>query len=450
MPQKLWVPLAILALLCLPLTAFAADNGGGAQTKALTLVDCLKTGYDNSQDIKKAAKSVDVAWEGVKQAAGGFFPTLKYSLGYEKDSYNTVNYVPVDKSGTYWTWKEIDSGDQAFSGALTLSWTLYDGGKLTGNLKVAWLDLDSAKEDLRSAKQELTYNIKAYFYALWLAEQQLKVAQASYDNLQQHYEQVKKQFEVEKKAKYDLLKAEVAWKEEEPTLLSAKNSVKTAKLNLATAIGLGKQADVEISYGDAILQIPAQPEMNFQSLLDEAYQQRPEIRQSEQNIKISKWNRVIARAGYLPSLTLSGTSSNEGATSDYKEWDDKTWTLSVGMSGLIFDGPTTLSKIKEAKLNEQIATIKDTQERDTVRKDVQSAIQNIQQYYASVGVNQDNVALDQEALRMTQIKFDAGMATTLDVKDAQLSLDEAGDDYYQEIANYLNALAKLDYVLGKD
>lgn len=449
MTKKLGFPFVILALLCLPLTVFAVDSGE-AQAKALTLTDCLKIGYDNSQDIKKASKSVDVAWEGVKQAAGGFFPTLEYSLGYTKNSYNSVSYIPTNTTATSWTWQEIDAGDQAFSGALTLSWTLYDGGKLTGNLKVAWLDFDSAKEDLRSAKQELTYNIKAYFYALWLAEQQLKVAQASYDNLQQHYEQVKKQFEVEKKAKYDLLKAEVAWKEEAPTLLSAKNSVKTAKLDLATALGLGKQTDLEISYDDSLLQIPTQPEMNLQSLLEEAYRQRPEIRQSEQNIKIAKWNRVIARAGYLPSLTLSGTSSNGGTDSNYKEWDDKTWTLSVGLSGLLFDGPTTLSKIKEAKLNEQIAAIEDSQERDTVRKGIQSAIQNIQQYYASVGVNQDNIALDQEALRMTQIKFNAGMATTLDVKDAQLSLDEAKDDYYEEIADYLTALAKLDYVLGKD
>ncbi len=449
MIRKLWFPLALLALFSVPFTVLADDTGRGL-SKVLTLADCLKIGYENSQEIKKANKNVEVAREGVKQAAGNFCPSLKYSLGYDKNSSDTVNYVPASKDSGGWTWKEIDSGDEAFSAALKLSWTLYDGGKLTGNLKVAWLDLDSAKEDLRSAKQELTYNIKSDFYALWMAEQQLKVAQASSDNLKQHYEQVKKQYDVGKKAKYDLLKAEVAWKEKEPTLLSAKNSVKTAQLNLATALGLGKQEAVKISYDDSLLQIPAQPEMDFQSLLDEAYKQRPEIRQSEQNIKSANWNRVIARAGYLPSLTLEGSSSNDGDTSNYKEWDDKTWTLSVGLSGLLFDGPATLSKIKEAKLNEEIAAIEDTQERDTVRKDIQSAIQNIQQYYASVGVNQDNVALDQESLRMTQIKFEAGMATTLDVKDSQLSLDEAMDDYYQEIANYLTALAKLDYALGRD
>jgi outer membrane protein len=449
MIRKLWFLLALLALFSVSLTVLA-DDGGEGRTKVLTLADCLKIGYENSQEIKKANKNVEIAWEGVKQAAGSFCPTLKYSLGYEKDSNDTVTYVPASKNSSGWTWKEIDSGDEAFSAALKLSWTLYDGGKLTGNLKVAWLDLDSAKEDLRSANQELTYNIKRDFYALWLAEQQLKVAQTSYDNLQQHYEQVKKQYDVGKKAKYDLLKAEVAWKEKEPTLLSAKNSVKNAKLNLATTLGVGKQAAVEISYDDSLLRIPAQPEMGFQSLLDEAYKQRPEIRQSEQNIKIANCNRVIARAGYLPSLILEGSSSNGGDTSNYKEWDDKTWTLSVGLSGLLFDGPTTLSKIKEAKLNEQVAAIKDTQERDTVRKDIQSAVQNIQQYYASVGVNQDNVALAQESLRMTQIKFEAGLSTTLDVKDAQLSLDEATNDYYQEVSNYLTALAKLDYVLGRD
>ena len=51
---------------------------------------------------------------------------------------------------------------------------------------------------------------------------------------------------------------------------------------------------------------------------------------------------------------------------------------------------------------------------------------------------------------MTGIRVDNGMATTMDIMDAQLALDQALIGYYQGIVSYLTAEAKLDLVMGKD
>jgi outer membrane protein len=447
MLKKALLPLVILTVLILPLTAFATE-GSQSQEKTLSLADCLKIGYANSQGLKLAAKNVNVAQEGVKQAAGSFWPTLNYSLGYDKANAGSVTYV--QKNTTTWNeWEAINIADHSYSGALSLSMPLYSGGKLTSSLKVALLKLASAKEDERTAKQKLTYDIKAAFYTLWLAEQELKVAQTSYDNLQQHYEQVEKAYKVGNKSKYELLKAEVAWKKEKPTVIVAENTVIIAKLNLATLIGMGKEQELEISYDDSLLQVPDQIGQTFQPLLEEAYKQRPEIHQAVQNTQIAKLNTAIAKAGYKPTLSLDGTYESTGTTTATSDWDES-WTLAVGLSGLLFDGPTTLSKIKEAKTNEQIAAITDTKTRDEIRQAVQTALQGLKEDLASVISNQANIELAKESLRMTEARFEAGMATTLDVKDSQLSLDEASDGYYEGVSAYFTALAKLDYVLGRD
>jgi outer membrane protein TolC len=449
MVRKLWLPLVVLTLLSVPWIVSAAEVTR-PQDKTLTLANCLEIGYANSQDLELAEKNMNVAQEGVRQAAGSFWPTLNYALNYQKANAGSVTYVPLSTNSSGWTWQTIDIPDHSYSGTLSLKLPLYSGGKLTGSLKVALLKLASAREDERAAKQKLTYNIKAAFYSLWLTEQELKVAQGSYDNLKQHFEQVEKYYQVGSKSKYELLKAEVAWKKQQPTVIAAESSVINAKLNLATLIGMGKDQDLAIRYDDSLLQVPDQITLTLQPLLEQAYQSRPEIHQAIQNTQIAKLNTKIAKAGYKPTLSLSGTYGNDGTSSSPNDWNDETWTLSVGLNGLLFDGPTTLSKIKEAKTNEQIAAIKDSKTRDSIRQDVQTVLQGLKEDLSSINSNQANIDLAKESLRMTEIRFEAGMNTTLDVKDAQLSLDEAADGYYEGVSAYLTASAKLDYVLGKD
>ena len=51
---------------------------------------------------------------------------------------------------------------------------------------------------------------------------------------------------------------------------------------------------------------------------------------------------------------------------------------------------------------------------------------------------------------MTQIRANNDMATTVDIMDAQLALDQSLTGYYQGIVSYLTAEAKLDLVMGRD
>ena len=50
---------------------------------------------------------------------------------------------------------------------------------------------------------------------------------------------------------------------------------------------------------------------------------------------------------------------------------------------------------------------------------------------------------------MTEIRVDNGMATTMDIMDAQLALDQALTGYYQGVVSYLTADAKVDLVMAR-
>lgn len=419
MLRKLSVFLLIVSLMTLPAWAATTATDTPPSTLGLSLEDCLKLGFANSLNLQKEAQNIKVVQENVKQAAAGFHPTVDYSVSHNKQTNATDDYN---------------------SGTVSVSLPLLNCGALSNSLRVALLELDSAKEDERQVKLQLAYDIKANFYGIWLKEQQQAVAQASYDNLGQHYHNVEKYYQVGKKSKYELLEAESAWKEQKVEVISAKSDIALARLALATLMGIDKDQEFQLSYNSSIQQIPDQITLTLIPLLEKAYQQRPDMIQVEQAIKIAQFNVKIAKSNLNPALSLSGTRTD----------NSDEWQYVLSMNGKLYDGKVTATKVKTAEETVTLAKIKAAKLRDSVRDNIQRALQAIQVDLEKVSSYRANVELAKEDLRMTEIRYNAGVATIMDVKDRQLRLDKAQNNYYQTVSSYLTDSAKLVLELGDD
>jgi outer membrane protein TolC len=257
--------------------------------------------------------------------------------------------------------------------------------------------------------------------------------------LGQHYRTVKKYCEVGKKAGYELLEAEVAWKQQKAVVTSALSDVALAKLDLATLTGIDPDQDLQIGYDASLQQVPAQFQPELKNLLAKALQQRPDLKQTACNIKIAELNVAIAKANKRPNLTLGGNYSDSD-----KELQ---WTLGVG--GTLYDGKATAAKVKTAEGKVVIAQANDAMTREAVRQKIQKVFRNILVDLEKAQAYKANIDLTKEDLRLTEIRYNAGMSTIMDVKDRQLELDKSQNDYYQAVAAYITDLAQLDLELGQ-
>ncbi len=413
MLRKLWLFL-IIALMLIPSAMALAAEPAPPPARQLTLEACLQSGFEYSQELQIATKKVRVAEESVRQAKAA----LGLTVGYN------VSRTEADSPYT--------------SGTISLDLPVFNRNKLSNALKVAELQLKSAREDERQAKLELTYNIKSTFYDLWLAEQKLAVAESSSENLGEHYRTVKKYCEVGKKAEYELLEAEVAWKEQKAEVTSARSDLEIAELALATLIGIERDRDFEIVDDSSILQIPEQFSAELRTLLAQAEKQRPALRQAAWEIEIAKLNVAIAKANNNPSLSLSGSQNDLN--------NDLQFTL--GVNGTLWDNKATDSKVNAAEEKVEIARLSEVKTRDQMRQSVQKVYQSIRVDLEKAQAYKANIDLCQEDLRLTEIRYSAGMSTIMDVRDRQLALDKAQNNYYQAVASYITDGAKLDLELG--
>lgn len=429
MYRKILLIVLVLATITFPMAVLAEEQNG---TTTLSLEQCLQMAYANSQLLKTESQNVAIAKEGVKEAEAGFLPTVDYQASYTRLDEAAPPQVP---------------SENVFKGGISVTKPLYTGGKLTYALDIAKTKLNNAVEKERQVKQSLTYQVKEAYYNVWLTEEMVIVAKASYDNMGRHTEQMEKLFKVGTASKFEVLRAQVQQEGIKPQIIAAENGLSLAKLGLATLIGFDREKQFSVNYDIQSLKLPDHYDTVLTKLLNEAYENRSELLQLQLAAKMKNLSTTIVALGNKPNVGLTLSYDGQGDEINPGSWN-KTLSLTLGVKGNIFDG-TLKPKVESSKGEEELLKIQESSLKDKIRLEVQEALLNITKALETIKANQANINLSKESLRMTQARFDAGMATTMEIMDAQLALDKASNGYYEGISDYLTALAKLDLVVGK-
>ena len=422
----------IFSGLLIPFNVSAAEVGAtGEKPEVLSLEKCIELTFENSKDLQMVSKQVAMKKAALQQALASFGPSVKYSY--------TASETEEDLA-------EIEYN----TGNLSLEQPLYTGGKLTAGYRIAKLNYEKVLETERKAKQQMVYGVKQCFYGVWLAEQTLKITQASYDYMGRLYQQTKRFYDVGTKSKFDLLTVQTEWEKRKPDLIEAQNGVVKAKLKLANLIGLPQDHIFNVEDELSQYQLPEKTVLSLQALLEEALQHNPDMLNTVKDLEIAKNYVKLAQAGYKPTIAAIGKKTNSESDPAIDALEEDSLTVAVNLSGVLFDSFKTQSAVSEAKKGLEAQQIAESKKQDDIRLDVQEALLDLEASLEKARANQAASNLAQETLRMTQARYDAGMATTMDISEVQIKVDVALIGYYKGISDYIVALANLDKTLGRD
>jgi outer membrane protein TolC len=85
---------------------------------------------------------------------------------------------------------------------------------------------------------------------------------------------------------------------------------------------------------------------------------------------------------------------------------------------------------------------------DIIKFEVRKAILRLQEAKESLLSQEKNVEQAQESLRIAELNFSEGLATTLDISSAQAALSQAKTNYSQALYDYVMSLAELNKAMG--
>jgi outer membrane protein, multidrug efflux system len=185
-------------------------------------------------------------------------------------------------------------------------------------------------------------------------------------------------------------------------------------------------------------------------LPSELLERRPDVREAEQQLIAANANIGVARAQFLPSISLTGTlgRASEALAGLVTNRGVTVHALAAAANVPIFEGGALVA-------NEQIARARAEQAVAQYRRTVLVALQEVSDALiaydrdaAEVKGNRDRVAVAQEYLRLANERFRAGVISYLEVLDAQRQLLSAQLDLNASELNQRLAMVQLYKALG--
>ena len=389
---------------------------------------------------------VDAASSKVREAASGFLPSLNAqglrTLDEKVMELEFPSFIPGQPPQKM----SIDfTRDYQFSMALSLP--LFTGGRLTSGFKQAKYNLESTKEAVRQSKHLTVFNTKRAFFGYLLAKEFVSVAEEAVRVAEENLNNVRNMYEVGMASKMDLLRSEVRLTNLKPQLIQARNNLRIAELNIKTLLGLDISQLVEIQ--GTLTYEPLEPDVD--ECITKALINRPEVRQLDFQRKMAGEILKLARAEYLPILAVAGSYNFWADKFNFKEdnWQSY-YAVNLVLTFPIFNGFRASAKLGQSKAMIREIELNQKAIRDVVELEVRQTVLMLTEAKESLFSQEKNIEQAKESLRIAQLNFSEGMATTLDVISAEAAYSQAQTNYAKALFDYSVAVSQLEKATGSE
>lgn len=409
-----------------------------AQNRLAEVSDAMagsQSQLENRQHLAKASKSLSYPEVSLDVKQMRFSKTVDLTKAMDSSSINLPPPLPLVIPS------EVRVLDWRTRPIVTATLPLWTGGKISAGKAVAEASVDQAQAQLsQTQQQELSQLIQAYF-GQQMATHVLSVRSDVREGLQQHYHRASRLESEGFATKAQMLQAKVAVDEAEREYRKALNDLQGAQAALS-----GLLHTPQIVTPSSPLFVWLKPLPATEQFINVALEQHPGLlqikaiqNQAEQKIRAEK-------AGWYPTVYAFGQY-------DLKKDDalltDSDWVVGVGFSYQLFSNQNRNQQIKAARSQVEQASYSLQDSQVKLRIAVERA------WLAADSARQQFALLDsalesaEENLRLQELSFQAGQATSLDVIDASLQKGKVRIERAQAAWQFDLALMQLLDVSGQ-
>ncbi|MBR5069146.1 MAG: TolC family protein [Bacteroidales bacterium] len=432
-----------LTALLLSVSSFTTVHAQG-----WTLDDCIKYALENNIQVQQAQNSVETAEADVKSSRAALFPSLSFSssqsLGFQKiESQSYSTFDAEQKNPTY-------------NGSYNLSanMTLFDGGANWRTLKQSKLNKQASELEAQQTANNIQVQIIQAYYQILYAHESVQTNEEIVAVAQRELDRTKAKLDVGKGTKVDVAQMESQLQQNMYNLVNAQNTEASNILSLMQLLQLNPDTNFTINYQDFSDEdvLSVIPPVADAILMAQNY--LPDVKAAEINTKSAELQTKIAKAGYMPSVSLNGgVSSSNGNV--YKNGfadqikDHMRENIGVSVSVPILDNRRTRTSIDRAKiqysnalLNQENALLKLQNTIASLHLDILSAQSRYQSAIASE-------ASAKESFEMMEERYNVGLESVIDLLTEKNNYLRAKQETLQSKYTALMDLELMDFYTGQ-
>ena len=411
--------------------------------QAWTLDDCLSYAKEHNITLQKARLQKQSAEEDVKNARAALLPSLSASTN------QSVGYRPWQDNGTTTVTNgqvntKVDKSYYNGNYGLNASWTVWNGNRDRNTLKQNKLTAEQAEANAEVTANSIQEQIAQLYVQIQYLREAVKVSEQSLETSKKNEERGRAMVEVGKMSKADLAQLTAQRASDEYVIIESRANIAKCRLQLKQLLEIDGTQEFDVAVDDvtdeqALATIPG-----LQTVYTQALTSRPEIRSSELAVKSSELSIKMAKAGWLPTLNMTGgfgTSTNSLSNNTWGKQLKTNFDASAGLSVSIpiFDQRQTKTSVKKARIQREQALLdmQDTQKQ---------LYQTIENYWLDAETNQAKLRSaiateesEQQSYDLLQEQFNLGLKNIVELMTGKDHLLTAQQNRLQ--SKYLAVLA---------
>lgn len=423
------------------LCLFLCASSSYGQQHRWTLQDCINYATDHSIEILKSKAQTDIATENVKRQKANWLPTLS------ANSSQSLTYRPFQEGATgFVNGNAMSSSSKktSYNGSYGINayWTVFNGNQTNNNIKIAKLQSEESELNTLTSINTIKEQIVQLYINIMYTREALEVNKELLKQDSVLYKRGQELLSQGQIAKYELLELQAAVANGKYDIVNSATQIDQYLLQLKQLMSLPSEeyfdiANITLDDAHTLAAVP-----ETQSVYSSALKQRPEIKAADLSIKEAELNYKVAKAGFLPTISLSagfGDNHSSGSNKDWFEQMKRNLDGSVGVtiSVPILDGRSNKTNTRKARIEQTIATL----DKEDASRDLYYSIAN---YRLNAYNNQQKYIAGTEKLNYNQENYNAiytkaqiGTMNIVETLNARTSLLNAKQDVLQ--SKYLTA-----------
>jgi len=332
-----------------------------------------------------------------------------------------------------------------FGQGLQLNQLVSDFGRTKNLVANARFNSESQGQTTRATVFDVTLRVDQAYYGALQAEAFVQVGEETVKARQMLLDQVNALAKAQLKSQADVTFAEVNLSEARLLLIRAQGSVKRAYAELTRALG----QDTAIEYRVVDTSRAPAPPPDPQPLIVDAIRNRPEIAASGLLVRAAESFEnaekdlthptvsVVAVGGALPYLNQDPRVSPHGYEG-----------VAINMEIPIFNGHLFSARRQAASYQKLAQDQRLRNLRQQVERDVRAALITAQTAYERIPVTENLLKQATLSLDLAQGRYKLGLASIVEVSQAQLNMTQAQIENVSAKYDYDTAYAALQYTIG--
>ena len=411
--------------------------------KKWTMQECIDYAMANNITLQKSKLQKQSATEDLKGSKAALLPTLNastnQSVGYQPWKDSGVSTVTNGMVNT-----KVDKTYYNGSYAVNAQWTVWNGNRNTNTIKLNKITEDEAELQSKETANSIQERIAQLYTQILYLDENVKVNEQMLETAKKNEERGQEMVNVGKMSKADLAQLSAQRATDEYNIVETRSQLLNYKLQLKQLLEITDETEFDVAIPEITDTMVLKEVPTLQGVYEQALLNRPEIERSKLAIKSSDVTLSVAKAGWLPTVSMTGSFGTSTNSLSSNGWGKQMKTNFDAMAGVsvsvpIYDGRSTKTSVNKAKIQQLSAQLDLLDQQKTLYSTIQeywlNAQTNQQKYKAACAT----VESEHQSYDLLQEQFRLGLKNIVELmtgKDNLLSAQQNQlQSKYQTIYN---------------